>query len=200
MKWRALLTARNLALAGGGLLALAAFTSGGAASGQVAKVHAPSQFPHGHGADFARYVVGLLAQRGITGEAAVLFTAHVCRETGSGASIFDYNFGNLGAAAWSGPWYYVNGAGSGRFRAYPTADAGIDDAIGFIRDRNGGRYARAWAMMMAGDEQWYRELGLAGYYGNVTLTRTDPARVAVADQGQADYENILATVRGWLSP
>lgn len=173
---------------------------------QVPMVHAPDQFPRGHGQAFARYVVQLLGRHGLTGEPAVLFTAHVCREVANGAAVFNYNFGNVKAHYWAGPWYR-NSDGQ-PYRAYASDDEGIEDDLAFMRDRNGGRYRRAWELLMAGDRAWYSALGLAGYYeccppgardarGHCThYVACTPDLIAVP---QADYEAFLRRIRGWLA-
>lgn len=166
---------------------------------QVTPVHAPD-FPRGRARDFVRYLIPNLRRHGVDGDAGVLLASQMCLETACGAACFNYNVGNLHARYWDGPWFRTGADGNAPFRAYGTLDEGIADEIAFLRDRNGGRYRQAWAMLMAGDPRWYRELGLAGYYGSASLDRTDPARIAVADQGYLDYAtNTLPAVRRWAA-
>lgn len=115
---------------------------------------------------FTKWVIPLLQSHGLSHEAAVLFAAHIARETGYGSSVWDYNFGNikLGTNKPRGPWFWLTDARGFRdkYRAYLTADDGIEDNINLVR--NSSLYKKAWAMLMAGDPNWYGQLGLSGYY------------------------------------
>lgn len=138
--------------------------------------------------DFVRMLRRELAA--ILPPAAVdLFAAHVGRETGFGRSVYCFNFGNIRAfAATDAPWCRLpNGY---PFRAYMSEADGLRAAVDLIA-RRGGRYAGAYAKLLAGDATWYATLGLAGYY------EVDGRAMVASDvpRQQADYQRSLNGVR-----
>lgn len=145
--------------------------------------------------EFVAYMLDMLAGEGLTGEPAILFTAHVGRETGFGKSVYGDNWGNIKQYG-DGPWHRL--ADGQPYRTYTSPRAGIRDNIEFLRDRNGGRYRRAWEMLLAGNPNWYGQMGLSGYYecggaGDRHTCTSDEISVP-----QADYNRTLASVRNYM--
>lgn len=152
---------------------------------------------------FTAYMIPLLMEHGLSREAAILFTAHLARETAYGSAVQNYNFGNLktGQSSPQHPYYWLTDRLGRRdtYRAFDNAHDGLEEDIRFIRDKNGGRYKNAWAMLLAGDPNWYGRLGLDGYYEGPK----DPARPNVATHHnaetikvpQAEYNGIVALIR-----
>lgn len=143
-------------------------------------------FPHTPEGEkaFTRYILTLLQRHGMSHDAAVLFGAHVAREVAWGSAVWNNDFGNIKTAHPSGPYYWLtdNYQSHDRYRAYYTDDDGIEDNIRLVRDGAGGRYKPAWAMMLAGDPNWYGTMGRAGYY------QGDP------DAAQTEYNSIVHTL------
>lgn len=134
---------------------------------EVPKVRQPA-FPSttaGHIA-FAKWVIPALQRHGLSHEAALLFGSHMARETGYGSSVYDYNFGNIkiGTSKPRGPWFWLTDTRryTDKYRAYLSADDGLEDNINLVRALK--MYQKSWAMLMAGDTNWYGQLGLDGYY------------------------------------
>jgi hypothetical protein len=142
------------------------------------------------GQDFACYVVpAAMRLGGLSREAAILFAAHLSRETGAGHSVWCNDFGNIKAKGrWRGDWYRLGPHGDAYepFRAYASPDAGLSAALGLIA--HAALYREAWALLTRGDPAWYAALGRAGYY------QSDP------EASEREYvEHFLPAVRAWAA-
>jgi hypothetical protein len=120
-----------------------------------------------------------IVDAGLTGRPAVLFLAHVSRETGYGQQVWNYNFGNVKQFG-SGPWYRH---GTEPYVAYPDTASGMAGDLNVLSLE---RYRAAREQLMAGDPQWYGTLGRAGYY------EAGPSHDF--DAAQAEYDGVLAIV------
>jgi hypothetical protein len=155
--------------------------AGGARTPPGQRVVKVSTAPPGDRCARLQALLQVLVDAGLRGRPAVLFLAHVARETGYGEDVWNWNVGNLKEWA-DGPWYRHSGQ---PYSAFGSALEGAHAAIAFL-DR--ARYAEARRRLMAGDASWYGELGLAGYYGDGAVTPATVARV------QAEYDSALRHV------
>lgn len=172
---------------------------------EVPKVQEPPAPPNTSAgrAAWARDLVGSLEDIGLTHLQAMLFGAHLVREIGWGQYVWDYNFGNI---KWypGNPhdyyWLTDSGGSYDRYRAYTSAQDGLQDVVALVRDVP--RYQGAWAKLLAGDPTWYGTLGLEGYYEgprvpgqpNVHTTHT-PETIAPV---QAEYDDIFNLLRHYV--
>jgi len=153
--------------------------------------------------DFVKYLREMLPRVGLDGPAVDLFIAHLGRETGFGRGsadrggkslgVYDYNFGNKRAfGPTDAPWYrHVDGL---PYRAYLSAAEGLRAMVDIVADND--RYTAAWLKLQAGDETWYSELGVAGYYEtHDEHGQTVPVTRANVGSSQASYDRALASVR-----
>jgi hypothetical protein len=150
---------------------------------------------------FVVFLRQALENIGLTHDQALLFIAHKARETGWGKAIWDYNFGNIkiGGNPPRGPWFWLTDRLGFRdkYRAYDTAEDGIWDNVSLIKDSS--RYKKSWSMLIAGDPNWYGQLGLDGYYEGPP----DPSRPGHHTNNtpdtivpvQQEYNSILDSVR-----
>lgn len=161
--------------------------------------HLPMQFPATAAGrcTFVRYMLGLLAGEGLTGEPAILFTAHVARETGFGHSVYNENFGNIKQFDNTTPWHRLSDGQP--YKTYPSARAGIHDNVAFLRDRNGGRYRDAWNALLSGNINWYGMMGLDGYFECGPAGDRHTCTTGEIAVPQADYAGTLASVRRCLT-
>lgn len=68
-----------------------------------------------------------------------------------------------------------------RFRKYPSDRAAVTDYLSFLSKQNGGRYAKAYAALIAGKmEDFIRELSIAGYF-TLPVAQYQDRMVKVAD-------------------
>jgi hypothetical protein len=162
-----------------------------------------SATPEGR-ATFVQTMVPLLQRHGLTRDQAVLFTAHIARETGWGRWIYRNNFGNIKVPqGWTGDSFWLTDARGfrDRYRAWSTPDEGIEANIALIRDVK--RYRKAWSLLKAGNPHWYGQLGLDGYYegppDRAQKGHTDH-NLATVSPVQHEYEVIVALVRRYNEP
>src|SRR6185295_948418 len=148
-------------------------------------------------AEFTQQIVPALQHHGLSHSAAVLFAAHLARETGWGRAVQQHNYGNIKTGSWSGPSFWLTDARGFRdkYRAYGSIRDGLSDAIDLIRKSS--RYRRAWRLLERGDTRWYGQLGLDGYY---ETTSPQPGRHGVHDLAtianvQREYDQIVNLVR-----
>jgi hypothetical protein len=162
-----------------------------------------SATPEGR-ATFVQTMVPLLQRHDLTRDQAVLFTAHIARETGWGRWIYRNNFGNIKVPkGWTGDSFLLTDARGfrDRYRAWSTPDEGIEANIALIRDS--ARYRKAWSLLKAGNPHWYGQLGLDGYYeGPPDRARTGHTvhDLATVSPVQREYESIVATVKRYSEP
>jgi hypothetical protein len=147
-----------------------------------------------------RSLLATIQQAGLTGRPAVLFLAHVCRETAYGRRVYNYNYGNIKAPASGAPWFRLSDREP--YAAYPSAVEGMRKCITKIDLQ---RYTTAKAKLLAGDKSWYSDLGVAGYYEyrDPTTGRYVAhtwATVVLPGEGQDDYNQFLARVEACLAP
>jgi hypothetical protein len=145
---------------------------------------------------FVRTVVPALERNGLTRTQAVLFAAHLARETGWGRWVHGNNFGNIKTGRWSGESFPLTDrlGFRGTYRAYNAPEAGLRDAVALIRDTP--RYRRAWALLRAGDARWYGQLGLDGYYeGRPERGQHGAHTLASIGDVQREYESIVSLVQ-----
>jgi hypothetical protein len=116
---------------------------------------------------------------GLTGRPAVLFLAHLSRETGYGQVVWNFNFGNVKQFA-AGPWYRHPDANGDAYEAFAAADDGMARMLGVLQ---ADRYRAAREQLLAGDRRWYGTLGRAGYYESHDF-----------DAAQREYDGVLALV------
>lgn len=167
-----------------------------------------AQFPAstaGHVA-YAKWIVPVLERIGLSQDAAILFAAHLGRETGYGRSIWNYNIGNIKAGSNpSRPWFWLTDARNHRdkYRWYSNAEDGVADAVKLVRDGAGGRYLEAWNMLLSGDTNWYGKLGLLGYYegppdpDNLARSTHHTEETIVAPQ--QEYDGVVSNIRRYLT-
>lgn len=155
---------------------------------------------------FAKWLVPVLEQIGLSHESAILFAAHLARETGYGGSIWNYNIGNIKAGNNpSKPWFWLTDRLDHRdkYRWYSNAVDGVADAVKLVRDGAGGRYKTAWNMLMAGDSNWYGTLGLEGYYegpkdpSNPEQSTHHNDTTIVAPQNE--FNGVVSNIRRYLT-
>jgi hypothetical protein len=148
---------------------------------------------------FVRAIVPMLERQGLTRRQAVLFVAHLARETGWGRWVRGNNFGNIKAGrGWTGPTFTLTDARgfTGQYRAWPTIEQGVESTLALVRDS--ARYRKAWKLLRAGDVRWYGQLGLDGYYEGPTGHAQDGSRfhtehdLATVQAAQHEYESIVA--------
>jgi hypothetical protein len=147
-------------------------------------------------ATFVRGVVPLLERNGLTHTQALLFAAHLARETGWGRWVRGHNFGNIKTGNWSGSSFQLTDrlGFNGTYRSYNSAEAGVRDAVALIRDSR--RYRRAWTLLRAGDSRWYGQLGLDGYYeGRPERGQHGVHTLASIGDVQREYESIVSLVQ-----
>jgi hypothetical protein len=151
-------------------------------------------------AAFVRNTVPLLERHGLTHAQALLFCAHLARETGWGRWVSHHNFGNIKAGpGWTGATFrLIDARGfSGKYRAWSSAEEGIGGAVSLIRDSL--RYHQAWTMLQSIDSHWYGQLGLSGYYEGPP-NRERPGEHTIHSRGtvspvQREYNSIVTLVR-----
>lgn len=147
-----------------------------------------------------RQLLTLVQGAGLSGRPAVLFLAHLCRETGYGRSVFNSNFGNVRAFAGSNvPWHRLSDHLP--YRTYLNPVEGMRAMVAVL---DLSRYARAKAQLLNGDSSWYGTLGLAGYYEyrNPQTGQYQPhtaETINLPGQGQQDYNQFLAAVERCLA-
>lgn len=150
-------------------------------------------------AAFVRTMVSVLRHKGLTRRQALLFAAHLARETGWGRWVRGNNFGNIKAGSgWTGPVFTLTDARgfTAQYRAWPTLEQGIQSTLALVRDS--ARYRKAWRLLRAGDPRWYGQLGLDGYYEGPTGHARDGSRfhtehdLATVQAVQREYEGIVA--------
>lgn len=148
-------------------------------------------------ATFVRSILPALRRQRLTPTQAVLFAAHLARETGWGRQVHGNNFGNIKTGNWSGSSFELTDrlGFRGAYRAYDTTEAGIRDAVALIRDS--ARYRRAWRLLERGDTRWYSQLGIDGYYESAS---PKPGKhgvhdVATVTRVQHEYEQIVNLIR-----
>jgi hypothetical protein len=151
---------------------------------------------------FVRMILPALERQGLTHAQAVLFAAHLARETGWGRWVRCNNYGNVKAGSgWTGETFWMTDARGFRdqYRAWPTLDQGIQSTLALIRDS--ARYRKAWRLLRAGDLRWYGQLGLDGYYEGPTGHARDGSRfhtehdLSTVLNVQREYEQIVNLVR-----
>jgi len=160
--------------------------------------------------NFALSVHAALMRAGLPDVPARLLTAHTALSTGWGRSVDNYRLAGLKASeSWRATKPYVvaqscecragypnnptskfkcaPGTGQKCFsmywRAYDTLDEAVRDLVAVVRQP---RYSNAYAMLLAGNTEYFAEVGRAGWY------TADPAEV------KAGAEKHLATIDGWL--
>jgi hypothetical protein len=150
-------------------------------------------------AAFVRTMVSVLCRKGLTHRQAVLFTAHMARETGWGRWVRGNNFGNIKVGrGWSGATFSMRDARGfqGQYRAWSTLEQGVESNLALVRDSS--RYRKAWRLLRAGDPRWYGQLGLDGYYEGPTGHARDGSRfhtehdLSTVLNVQREYEGIVA--------
>lgn len=170
---------------------------------EVQKIRAPGFMGgrQGH-IDFVQTIVAGLMGIGLSFDQALLFTAHLARETGWGQYTWNNNFGNIkGQNPDTGNYYVLTDrlGFTDRYRAYSDVASGLGGAVGLIRDRP--RYQGAWAKLLAVDPDWYSQLGIEGYYeGPLDPNQPgvhQPTTRANVGPAQAEYEDVLRLVRGY---
>jgi len=148
---------------------------------------------------FVRAMISVLRRKGLSRRQALLFAAHLARETGWGRWVRGNNFGNVKAGrGWTGPTFsMVDARGfEGQYRAWPTLEQGVESTLALVRDSS--RYRKAWKLLRAGDVRWYGQLGLDGYYEGPTGHARDGSRfhtehdLATVQNVQREYEGIVA--------
>jgi hypothetical protein len=145
---------------------------------------------------FVRTVVPVLVRNGLTHRQAILFAAHLARETGWGRWVHGHNYGNIKTGPWAGASFQiVDRLGfRGTYRAYNAPETGLRDAVALIRDSH--RYRRAWSLLRAGDSRWYGQLGLDGYYeGRPEHGQHGAHTLASIGDVQREYESIVSLVQ-----
>jgi hypothetical protein len=92
---------------------------------------------------------------------AVALVAQWARETGWGRAEFNYAVGNIKASNWQGDYHRLSDGSY--YRAYPTLNEGVADAIRLHRS---GRYREAWEYLVAHADPvgWYDRIMRAGYH------------------------------------
>jgi hypothetical protein len=144
-----------------------------------------------------RSILATVQQAGLSGRAAVLFTAHISRETGYGNSVKNNCWPNVKAPATGSPWFRHSDE---PYTAFPTSLAGMRRALEIL---DLSRYASAKRKLLAGDKTWYSDLGIGGYYEYMDpVTHRYVAHtaqtVALPGEGQDDYNKFLAKVEACL--
>lgn len=144
-----------------------------------------------------RNILSLVQQAGLSGRAAVLFAAHVSRETGYGRDVKNNCWPNVKAPNAGSPWYRHSGE---PYTAFATPLAGMRRALEIV---DLPRYAAAKRKLLAGDKTWYSDLGVGGYYEYMdpVTRRYVPhtwATVVLPGEGQDDYNKFLAKVERCL--
>ncbi len=144
---------------------------------------------------FAMRLVPMLRQEGLPPESAVLFAAHVARETGFGRRVHNYNFGNVKQSG-AMPWHRLSDGEP--YASYPSEREGLRANVALVRDKPS--YRAAWQRLLAGELGWYSELGLAHYYlyRDPVTNAWRPHTAATVRIAQGDYERILDAVRRCL--
>jgi hypothetical protein len=125
-------------------------------------------------AKFARDVYAAFVRVGVPPVAAELFTAHSSLSTGWGKSVFNWNL--AGMKLCSGcedryDWHYALGAEEKdgvlqpktqmRWRSFNSIDEGVRALWGNLQAT---RYNSARALILAGDTEYFAEVGRNGWY------------------------------------
>lgn len=149
---------------------------------------------------FTIFLREALENLGLSHDQSLLFIAHLARETGWGSAVYNYNFGNIKAGSNPPhPWFWLTDrlGYTDKYRAYDRPEDGLWDDIALIRDHS--LYQKSWALLMAGDPNWYSQLGLDGYYEGPpdpnqpgVHTKNTPETVIPV---QHEYNQILAMVQ-----
>jgi hypothetical protein len=148
---------------------------------------------------FVRTMVSVLCRKGLTHRQALLFAAHLARETGWGRWVRGNNFGNVKVGrGWTGETFSMRDARgfTGQYRAWPTLEQGVESNLALVR--NSARYRKAWKLLRAEDVRWYGQLGLDGYYEGPTGHARDGSRfhtehdLSTVLDVQREYEGIVA--------
>lgn len=159
---------------------------------------------------FTQQVHAALMRAGLADVPARLLTAHSVLSTNFGRGVHNFNLvGMKASSSWRATKPYAiaqgcecrpglpdNGdpacsckAGEGQFyktvywRAYNTLDDGAQALLAALQQ---SRYSRAYAMLLAGDTEYFAQVGRDGWY------TADPASVKTGG------ETRLATINSWL--
>lgn len=129
-------------------------------------------------------------------------TAHAIVASGWRQNVWCYNpWGVKTGASWTGDWYEKNtqeddGTGTlyevpnAAWRAFPNWSAAVRDQLERISPAS-GRYAKAHAALISEsrpDSDYWRELGIAGYYTDTT-NMTPEKFASVCDRVEAEVSS-----------
>lgn len=145
--------------------------------------HQPYHWPNNETgrAAYARYIFfKLIDMNLLPAHAAFLFIPHTAIETRWGNAVWNNAFGNIKEFGNTHPW--VRQADGEPYRAFRTPEEGLTYAVDKIRKR----WPRPFAMLLAGDPNWYGQLGREQYY------ERDP------EVAQAEFTGTLPRVRRYL--
>jgi hypothetical protein len=124
-------------------------------------------------ADFANDVYNAFVRIGLPPQAAELFTAHSALSTGWGKSTFNWNLAGLKLRSGyedTYDWHYALGSEDPdgmaakkqmQWRSFSTIDEGVQALWNNLQN---SRYDSARALMMAGDTEYFAEVGRNGWY------------------------------------
>lgn len=141
---------------------------------------------------FAADVVGAFVRQGLSERSAQLLAAHVALSTGWGKKCHNWSLAGIKATDESQDYVVLTGFeneggtnvySSMKWRAYPSLDEGAAAVVGLLQQE---RYAPAWALLQAGDEGYFAEVGRDGWY------TADPDSTANEMRGR------LQQIQAWL--
>lgn len=119
--------------------------------------------------DFAADVVDAFIRQGLSDRSAMLLTAHVALSTGWGKKCHNWSLAGIKASE-SQPYVVLTGFeyedgtnvySKMKWRAFNSLDEGAAAVIGLLKQP---RYASAWAMLQAGNVEYFAEVGRNGWY------------------------------------
>jgi hypothetical protein len=125
-------------------------------------------------AAFIADVSGAFMRQGLAPASAAILTAHVALSTGWGKAADNYRLAGIKLCSGCENQYdytvvsgteVVNGVETPKtpmkWRSFSTLDEGAAAVVGLLRQP---RYASAWAMLQAGDPEYFAEVGRNGWY------------------------------------
>lgn len=129
---------------------------------------------------FVYDVFSTLRNLGLSCKSATLLTSHIALSTGWGRKVYDYNFAGMkagtsrvcdgSASATYNPYSclwgseFINGVRVDAlmpFRSYTSLESGLS---AIIKNLQSARYAKAYDYLLAGNPEYFRQVGKDGWY------------------------------------
>lgn len=147
---------------------------------------------------FANDVYNAFVRIGLPPQAAELFTAHSALSTGWGKSVYNWNLAGLKLCAgcdYTYDWHYalgsevVEGTETEKMQMQWRSFNSIDEGVAALwANLQNSRYDSARALLLAGDPEYFAEVGRNGWY------TADPNQMKAEMSSNLDYiRGVLGT-------